>query len=235
MTGQIDQDVPLLSPGREQIQAWTQLMLVTANALRQRRMELGQAAWSQQRAAARTAQQYANDLDPRVRAMAAADEAAFREAGASGAEGFEHRTSDEPQFGWTVHTTAGPMPENSPSGTRGAWGLWAHGSYHEKSLSVFVVVPDRESALRLRDEVTRGEQRTLKSLGELGTYGFLRAEHARTEVREDEVQLRERLAHGLYTAWAHDPGLVAGVLRPARDENDVDYSSIDQLARVDDG
>lgn len=231
MTGQVDQDVPLLSPGREQIQAWTQLMLVTANALRQRRMELGQAAWSQQRAAARMAQQYANDLDPRVRAMAAADEAAFREAGASGAEGFEHRTSDEPQFGWTVHTTAGPMPENSPSGTRGAWGLWAHGSYHEKSLSVFVVVPDRESALRLRDEVTRGEQRTLKSLGELGTYGFLRAEHARTEVREDEVQLRERLAHGLYTAWAHDPGLVAGVLRPARDENDVDYSSIDQLAR----
>ncbi|GAA4975010.1 hypothetical protein WHI96_26545 [Pseudonocardia tropica] len=230
MTGQIDQDVPLLSPGREQVQAWTQLMLVTANALRQRRMELGQAAWSQQRAAARTAQQYANDLDPRVRAMAAADEAAFRESSANGAEGFEHRTSSEPQFGWTVHTTAGPMPENSPSGTRGAWGLWAHGSYHEKSLSVFVVVPDRESALRLQDEVTRGEQRTLKSLGELGTYGFLRAEHARTEVREDEVQLRERLAHGLHTAWAHDPGLVAGVLRPRRDENDVDYSSIDQLA-----
>ena len=51
-------------------------MVATANALRHRRMELGQAAWSQQRAAGRTAQQYANDLDPQVRAMAAADEAA---------------------------------------------------------------------------------------------------------------------------------------------------------------
>lgn len=228
MTGPIDQDVPLLSPGRDQIQAWTQLMVATANALRHRRMELGQAAWSQQRAAARTAQQYANDLDPQVRAMAAADEAAFREASANGAEGFEHRTSDEPQFGWTVHTTAGPMPENSASGTRGAWGLWAHGSYAEKSLSVFVVVPDREFALRLRDEVTRGEQRTLKSLGELGTYGFMRAEHARTEVRENKPQLRERLAHSLHAAWPHDPDLVAEALRPGGDNDD--YSSIDRLA-----
>ncbi|WP_308820227.1 hypothetical protein [Pseudonocardia alni] len=232
MTGQIDQDVPLLGLGREQTQAWAQLMLVTANVLRQRRMELGQAAWSEQRAATRTAQQYANDLDPRVRAMAAADETAFREASANGAEGFEHSTSDDPQFGWTVHTTVGPMPENSPSGTRGAWGLWAHGTYREKSLSVFVVVPDRESALRLQDEVTRREQRTLKSLGKLGTYGFLRAEHARTEVREDERQLRERLAHALHTSWAHDPGLVAGVLRPGREENHSDYSSIDLLAHT---
>ncbi|OLL70269.1 hypothetical protein Ae168Ps1_6138c [Pseudonocardia sp. Ae168_Ps1] len=230
MTGQIDQDVPLLSPGREQVQAWTQLMLVTANALRQRRMELGQAAWSQQRAAARTVQQYANDLDPRVRAMAAADEAAFREASANGAEGFEHRTSADPQFGWTVHTTAGPMPENSPSGMRGAWGLWAHGSYAEKSLSVFVVVPDRETALGLQDEVTRGEQRTLKSLRDLGTYGFQRAEHARTEVRENDDQLRERLAYSLEAAWSDDRDLVAGVMTPGRGEDGDDYSSIDRLA-----
>lgn len=230
MTGQIDQDVPLLGLGREQNQAWAQLMLVTANLLRQRRMELGQAAWSRQGAADRMAQQYANDLDPRVRAMAAADEAAFRDASANGGEGFEHRTSDEAQFGWIVHTTAGPMPENSPSGARGAWGLWAHGSYNEKSLSVFVVVPDRETALGLQDEVTRGEQRTLKSLGKLGTYGFLRAEHARTEVREDTVQLRERLAHGLHTAWADDPDLVSGVLRYGFQETSSRNPSIDMLA-----
>ncbi|WP_224392957.1 hypothetical protein [Pseudonocardia sp. ICBG1293] len=233
MSGQMEQDVPLLGIGREQTQAWTQTALAVANLLRQRRMELDQRAWSLERAAARASQQYSIDSDPRVRAMAAADEAAFRAAAEAGVEGVEYRTSDEAQFGWTVHTTMGPMPADSPSGTRGAWGLHGYGSYGDKSLSIFVVVPDRETAVQLRDEVIRGQQRTLKDLGSLGAYGHQRAEHARTEVREVPEQLRVRMAHSLVQAWPDDPDLVRSVLTPAQlDDGTLSFREVDRLAAL---
>lgn len=233
MTGPVDQDVPLLGLGRDQVQAWMQFMLVAANAVRQHRVNQERTAWSQERAAARATQRYANDLDPRVRAMAAADEAAFRAARQRDPAGFEDKSSRGPQFGWTVHTSTGPMPEDSPSGMHGAWGLWAHGAYGEKSLSVFVVA-DKETALRLRDEVTEGEQRTLKDLGELGTYGHMRAEHARTEVREEPWQLRQRVWENLREAWPNDFDLAAAVMKPNPywnwEDPDEQYESINRLA-----
>ncbi|WP_226358508.1 hypothetical protein [Pseudonocardia sp. ICBG601] len=229
MSGQVE-DVPLLGLGREQTQAWGQASLAVASALRARRAELNQRAWSLERAASRASDQYARDLDPRVRAMAAADEAAFRAAAEVAAPDFEYLACQESQFGWHVETTIGPMPENSPSGTRGAWGLHARGWGKEKTLSVFVVVGDRETAVQLRDEITRGEQRTLKDLGKLGTYGHYRAEHARTEVREAPEQLRVRMAHSLAGAWPNDPELVAAVLRPIQRGGAVSYDEVDRLA-----
>ncbi|OLL69868.1 hypothetical protein Ae168Ps1_6444c [Pseudonocardia sp. Ae168_Ps1] len=235
MTGPVDQDVPLLGLGRDQVQAWTQFMLVTANAVRQYRVNRGRSAWSQERAAARATQRYSNDLDPRVRAMVEADEAAFQAARRRDPSSFEDKTSGERQFGWVVHTTTGPMPEESPSGMHGAWGLWADGWLAEKKLSVFVVA-DKETALRLRDEVTEGEQRTLKDLGELGTYGHMRAEHARTEVREEPWQLRERVWGNLREVWPNDSDLAAAVMTPSPywngdgDSEEQRYGAIDRLA-----
>lgn len=225
-----DKDIPVLGFGQEG-RAWMQVLLMTANAVRQYRMTVDRAAWSQERAASRATQRYAADLDPRVRAMAAADEAAFRAANENDPAGFEHKRSRGPQFGWTVHTSAGPMPKDSPSGMNGAWGLWAHGSYGEKSLSIFVVAPDQETALRLRDEVTEGEQRTLKDLGKLGTYGFMRAEHARTEVREGPTPLRRRLSESLHEAWPDDRNLAAAVMEPGIGESGPDYSVVDRLTQ----
>ncbi|OLM29027.1 hypothetical protein Ae717Ps2_5858c [Pseudonocardia sp. Ae717_Ps2] len=235
MTGPVDQDVPLLGLGRDQVQAWTQFMLVTANAVRQYRVNQERAAWSQEWAAARATQRYSNDLDPWVRAMVEADESAFQAARRRDPSSFEDKTSGEKQFGWVVHTTTGPMPEDSPSGMHGAWGLWADGWLAEKKLSVFVVA-DKETALRLRDEVTEGEQRTLKDLGELGTYGHMRAVHARTEVREEPWQLRVRVWGNLCEVWPNDFDLAAAVMTPSPYWNgdggseEQRYGAIDRLA-----
>lgn len=230
MTGPIEQDVPLLGLGREQTQAWTQAMLTMANALRHHRMERQREAWSAQAAASRVARQYERDLDPRIKVMADADHNAFKRDQANGASGFEEKSSWDAQFGWSVWSTIGPMPEDAPSGSRGAWGLWVHGTGNDKELAAFVVVPDQELARKLQDEVTRGEQRTIRSLVEVGTYGFMRAEHAHSEVRESDRQLRERMANNLYQAWPGDAELVAAVIRPSRGEDNDDYSSVDGLA-----
>ncbi|WP_224392789.1 hypothetical protein [Pseudonocardia sp. ICBG1293] len=139
--------------------------MTIATTLRQHRLDQGRAAFSDQQAALRRGAQYTRDLDPRVAAMAADDETAFRHAATTdtaATAGFEGLASLDPQFGWTVHTTIGPLPDHAPSGGQGCWGLWAHGRSGEKELSVFVVVPDRDLATALRDEVTHGHQRTLK-------------------------------------------------------------------------
>ncbi|WP_226358610.1 hypothetical protein [Pseudonocardia sp. ICBG601] len=220
-------DVPTLGLGREQSQAWVRLALTIATTLRQHRLDRGRAAFSDQHAALRRGAQYAADLDPRVAAMAAADETAFHHAAttdttAAAAAGFEELTSPEPQFGWTVHTTIGPIPAHAPSGGRGRWGLWAHGRRGDKELSVFVVVPDRDLATALRDELTHGQQRTLLQLRDLGVYGCLRADHARTQLRTTDTQFTDHVRHALYTAWPHHPDRATAILRTDTDSADTD-------------
>ncbi|OLL70198.1 hypothetical protein Ae168Ps1_6058 [Pseudonocardia sp. Ae168_Ps1] len=214
-------EVPALGLGREQSQTWVRLALTIATTLRHHRLTHGRAAFSHQHAALRRGAQYASDLDPRVAAMAAADETAFRHAAAAGSAataGFEFLTSPDPQFGWTVHTTIGPIPATAPSGGPGRWGLWAHGQSGDnggKELSVFVVVPDRDLAAALRDEVAHGQQRTLLQLRDLGVYGCLRADHARTQLRTTNTQFTEHVRHALHTAWPDHPDLTTAVLHNA--------------------
>ncbi|WP_226351787.1 hypothetical protein [Pseudonocardia sp. ICBG601] len=225
-------EVPALGLGREQSQAWVRLALTIATALRQHRLDRGRAAFSDQHAARRRGAQYAADLDPRVAAMAAADETAFRHAAttdatAAATAGFEELTSPEPQFGWTVHTTIGPIPAHAPSGGQDRWGLWAHGRRGDKELSVFVVVPDRDLATALRDELTHDQQRTLLQLRALGVYGCLRADHARTQVRPDDIQFTEHVRHALHTAWPDHPDLATTVLHTDTDSTDPDGANPD--------
>ncbi|WP_224389093.1 hypothetical protein [Pseudonocardia sp. ICBG1293] len=214
-------EAPALGLGRDQSQAWVRLALTIATTLRQHRLTHGRAAFSDQHTALRRAAQYANDLDPRVAAMAAADETAFRHSAVAdnaAAAGFEELTSPDPQFGWTVHTTIGPIPAHAPSGGRGRWGLWAHGRRGDTELSVFVVVPDLDLATALRDEVTHGHQRTLTQLRDLGVYGRLRADDARTQLRPDDTQFTEHVRHALHTAWPDHPDLATQVLHPNNDD-----------------
>lgn len=215
-------EVPILGIGREQAQAWTQAVLAIGSALRQRRLEVGRLAWSEERDASRRADLLARLADPPVRTMTEEERRSWEfrrvgdpELGARPAKDMEVRRATSESGGW-VDVTVGPLVAESVSG---AWGLTVDAFDNtagegEQTVSATIRCADELTAKRLADDLLRRGTDAVERLHGFATLAAQRAESAAGEFTEPEPLRLARTAAAVREAWAGHEGLADQAINP---------------------
>lgn len=206
-------DVPMLTPGPDLSRTALQALTVIGGALRERRLAVGRAAWTESQNSAHTAERHLRAADPPVREMSDSESEIFGRQTAAGAAGFE--THEFQDGNWKARATVGPLSEG-----RG-WGVAAEtveldSDGVEHTNSAWVVVKVEAEARELAEDVLTGGPPKVERLGRFSQFATERAEHARTEVRESRNQLMARTADAVRRKW---PGeLAERMVQPGPDD-----------------
>lgn len=215
-------EVPILGIGREQTQAWTQAVLAIASALRQRRLEKGRLAWSEERETSRRAERLARLADPPVRTMTEAERRSWefrrvgdQSLGVGPAQDMETRRSSAESGSW-VEATVGPLAADAPAG---AWGLTVNAfdaavTDGEQLASTTVRCADELTAKRLADDLLARGTDAVERLHGFAVLASQRAESAASEVTEPEELRLARTEAAVREAWSDYAGLADQAIIP---------------------